>query len=49
MNKVITCPCGYVVRAESVDSLIARAQEHATQAHGLELTRDQAASMVQRV
>jgi predicted small metal-binding protein len=47
MNKVINCPCGYLVHAVTVDSLITRAQEHAKQAHGFELTREQAASMVQ--
>ena len=47
MSKVIRCPCGFVVRAESDDALDAKAQEHAKQAHGMELTPEEAMSMAQ--
>jgi len=47
MSKVIRCPCGFVVRAESDDALVAKAQEHAKQAHGMELTPEEAMSMAQ--
>jgi predicted small metal-binding protein len=47
MSKVIRCPCGFVVRAESDDALVAKAQEHAKQAHGMELTPEDAMSMAQ--
>jgi predicted small metal-binding protein len=45
MNKVINCPCGFIVRAETDDELVARAQAHARQVHQQELTRDQALAM----
>jgi len=47
MSKVIRCPCGFVVRAESDNALVAKAQEHAKQAHGMELTPEEAMSMAQ--
>ena len=47
MNKVIHCPCGYIVRAESEDALVAQAQQHAKSVHSMELTREQALSMAQ--
>jgi predicted small metal-binding protein len=43
--KVIECPCGFVVRADDDDELVARAQRHANEAHGLALTRDEALAM----
>jgi len=45
MQKVINCPCGFVVRGDSDDELVARAQEHARQVHQMELSRDQALAM----
>ena len=45
MNKVINCPCGFVVRAESDDQLVAKAQEHAKQVHQMDLSREQALAM----
>ena len=45
MQKVINCSCGYIVRAESDDKLVAKAQEHAKQVHQMDLTRDQALAM----
>lgn len=45
MNKVIECPCGYVVRAQTEEELISRAQEHAEEVHEMQLTRDQALAM----
>jgi predicted small metal-binding protein len=41
MTKIITCDCGRVVRGDSDDELVAAAQEHARDAHGMELTREQ--------
>lgn len=37
MQKVINCPCGFVVKANSDDELVAKAQEHARQVHQMEL------------
>jgi predicted small metal-binding protein len=45
MQKVINCPCGYVVKGDSDDQLVSRAQEHAKQVHQMELSREQALAM----
>jgi predicted small metal-binding protein len=45
MNKVINCPCGFVVQGESDDQLVERAQEHAKQMHQMDLSREQALAM----
>ncbi len=47
MPKVINCPCGYVVRANSDAELIKLAQQHAKEAHGMTLARDEALAMAQ--
>jgi predicted small metal-binding protein len=45
MQKVINCPCGYIVRGENDNDVVARAQEHAKQVHQMELSREQALAM----
>lgn len=45
MQKVINCPCGFVVKAETDEQLIAKAQEHAKDVHQMELSREQALAM----
>ena len=45
MTKVINCDCGRVVRGDSDDELVAAAQKHAREAHGMELTREQVLSL----
>jgi predicted small metal-binding protein len=40
MAKVINCDCGYVVRAETDDELVADAQKHAREVHDMEMTRE---------
>jgi predicted small metal-binding protein len=45
MQKVIKCPCGFVVRAEDDEQLVAKAQEHAKQVHQMDLSREQALAM----
>jgi predicted small metal-binding protein len=45
MTKVINCDCGRVVRGDSDEELVAAAQKHAREAHGMELTRDQVLSL----
>jgi predicted small metal-binding protein len=47
MQKIINCPCGFVVRGDSDDQVVAKAQEHAKQVHQMELTREQALAMAQ--
>jgi len=41
MTRTLNCDCGRVLRADTDDELVAAAQEHAQEAHGLKLTRDQ--------
>jgi predicted small metal-binding protein len=45
MQKVIHCSCGYTVRADTDDKLVAKAQEHAKQVHQMDLSREQALAM----
>ena len=45
MSKVINCDCGRVVRGDTDDELVAAAQDHARDAHGMELTREQILSL----
>ena len=45
MTKVITCPCGYVVRGKDEEEIVTKAQQHAKEAHGMELTREQVLAM----
>ena len=49
MNKIINCPCGFVVTAESDEQLVAKAQQHAKEVHQMELSRDQALAMARPV
>ena len=45
MQKVINCPCGFIVKAETDDKLVEKAQAHAKEVHQMELSREQALSM----
>jgi predicted small metal-binding protein len=45
MAKVINCECGVVVRGDTDDDLVASAQQHAREAHQMEITRDQVLSL----
>ena len=45
MNKVIVCPCGFVLRADDESELVAQAQKHSTDVHDMELTEEQALAM----
>jgi len=45
VDKVIQCPCGYIVRADSEEELVSQAQQHAREVHGMELTREEALAM----
>ena len=48
MTKIIHCDCGVVVRGDSDDELVASAQKHAREAHGMALTREQVLSLAVR-
>lgn len=41
MAWVINCECGFVVRGETEDEIVANGQQHAKQDHDMELTRRQ--------
>ena len=45
MTKIINCDCGRVVPGDTDDELVAAAQKHAREAHGMELTREQILSL----
>jgi predicted small metal-binding protein len=45
MEKVIQRPCGTSLRAKDEDELVSKAQQHAKELHGMELTREQAFAM----
>jgi predicted small metal-binding protein len=43
VEKVIRWPCGTALRDE--DELVSKAQQHAKELHGMELTREQVLAM----
>jgi predicted small metal-binding protein len=47
MAKVIKCDCGFVVRGETDDELVDNAQQHAREAHEMDITREQALSIAE--
>ncbi len=44
-GQLIECPCGTVLRGESVVEVVAEAQDHAKSVHDMDLTDDQATAM----
>ncbi|MCH7801260.1 MAG: DUF1059 domain-containing protein [Chloroflexi bacterium] len=47
MAKVVNCPCGEVMRADTDDELVTLVQEHGKAVHQQEVTRDDALAMAQ--
>lgn len=45
MQKIINCPCGFIVKGGSDDEVVTKAQAHAKQVHQMDLSREQALSM----
>jgi len=45
MTKVINCPCGVVLRAPTDDEVVRLAQQHAKEAHSMDVTREEALAM----
>jgi predicted small metal-binding protein len=43
--KVVKCDCGFTVRSENDDKLVADLQVHAREHHKMNLTRDQVLAM----
>jgi predicted small metal-binding protein len=46
--KIMQCDCGYVIRGESDDELVANVQKHAREVHDMELTKEQVLAMAQQ-
>jgi predicted small metal-binding protein len=46
--KMMQCYCGYVVRGETDDELVAKVQKHAREVHDMEITREQVLAMAQQ-
>lgn len=44
MTKVVTCDCGFTFEGEE-DALVAAVQTHGREAHGMDVSRDQALAM----
>ena len=42
MDKVLHCDCGFEARAADEDDLVAEVRRHAREAHGMELSLDEA-------
>ena len=45
-SRIIECPCGTVLRGDSDAAVIAEARTHARDTHEMDLSEEQAASMV---
>jgi predicted small metal-binding protein len=45
MAKVFTCECGVVLRGADDDELVANAQRHARDVHGMDVSREQILAM----
>jgi predicted small metal-binding protein len=43
---VLTCDCGFEARAADEDSLVAEVRRHASDAHGMTLSRDDAVLLI---
>jgi Protein of unknown function (DUF1059) len=42
VEKVLHCDCGFEARADGEEELVARVRQHAREAHGMELSSEQA-------
>jgi predicted small metal-binding protein len=45
MEMVISCDCGFSIRSSNEHELIAAAQRHAREVHGVSIAADQALAM----
>jgi predicted small metal-binding protein len=48
MDSALRCDCGFVANADDEDGLITEIRRHALQAHGMELSEDEAALLESR-
>lgn len=47
MGKVVNCPCGEVIRADSDDELVGKVQKHGREVHNQEIVPEDALAMAQ--
>jgi len=47
ITKSVRCDCGFVVRSDNEDQLVAELQQHAKEHHNMNLSRDQVLAMAQ--
>ena len=45
--KTVRCDCGFIVRSDEDDKLVAELQRHARDDHSMNLSRDQVLAMAQ--
>jgi hypothetical protein len=48
VDKVLHCDCGFEARAADEDRLVAEIRRHAREAHGMELSHDEALLLADR-
>jgi predicted small metal-binding protein len=46
--KIMQCDCGYVVRGETDNELVANVQKHAREVHDMDITKEQVLAMAQQ-
>lgn len=47
MAKVVSCPCGAVIKSETDDELVTLVQKHGKEVHNQEATREEVLAMAQ--
>lgn len=47
MAKVVNCPCGQVMKAETDDELVRQVQQHGKDVHNQEVKREDVLAMAQ--
>jgi len=47
VRKLVKCDCGFVVRSDNDDKLVAELQKHAKEHHKMDLSREQVLAMAQ--
>ena len=48
LAKIMRCDCGYVIRGETDDEIVAKVQKHAREVHDMEITKEQVLAMAQQ-
>ena len=46
-SKIVRCDCGFTVRSDDDDTLVAQLQQHAREHHKMNVTREQVLAMAQ--